>query len=168
MSYLDLEIKRVIKYAEGLGIKVSFQDYKRGDGAAEWHTDGSQIIMYVWPRKSKTMILLDFIHELAHHHSYVNNRRRENQKINSILEKNDFERTRYQRKLLYEMERDDSEFQEAIFDSLALKIPKYKMYVEKDLSNWIYYRYYQAGDWPTGKEVRAKRKELNKKYKEQQ
>jgi hypothetical protein len=71
-----------------------------------------------------------------------------------------------QRKLIYETEKADAEYQEQIFHELNIKIPKQRFYIERDLGVWMYEQYYIDGKFPTGKRRKAHRKILIKKYRD--
>lgn len=172
MGIRDNEIQRLEQYAKGLGIKVVWRTWQKGDPGASWATDGSEITLYTYPSQSKTQIILNFIHELAHHLSWVYNGRKGNLKTDRILDKDDNRQKRKdpplpksERKLIYEGERKDSEYQDLIFKELNLKISKQKFYINKKLDNWVYYRYYQSGEDPTQKEINLKKRKLINEYK---
>lgn len=133
-------LKRAILYAKGLGIKVSLRPYvKYSLVAADWTTDGSEITLYTTNYKSETQLILDLIHELAHHLSFIHNRKRQpDKKMDRLLIKPAKKLSHKDRKAIYEMELEDSEYQERIFDELGLNIPKHKLFIERDLCNAIY------------------------------
>ena len=79
MGIRDNELARIVKYAQGLGIKVVWKQHVPGQNTgATWSEDvnGTEIEMYMWPDKSKTKTILDFIHELAHHMAWVESGRK--------------------------------------------------------------------------------------------
>ena len=170
MGIRDREIERIVKYANGLGVKVIWKKYKRGDDGASWHLDGSAIEMYVWPDKSKTQIILDFIHELGHHMAWVYSGRKNDLKTDRAYEldgargKKDPPISKAQRKIIYEAEKYDSQYRDQIFKELGIKIPKYRLDADKEYDFWIYRRYYLTGKIPTEKEMRVKRRELIEKH----
>lgn len=166
----DIELKQIQKYAQGLGIEFQWKPYvPRSRQSATWSLDGSTIEAFYEKRKSKTMLILDIVHELGHHHWWLANDRtidaatdkaiglENDRKPKEILDKE-------HRRLLYIMERDSADYHEYVYDQLQLKIPKYKLLAERDLSNWMYYRYYITGKFPTRKSGKRKRRELMNKY----
>lgn len=162
------DLDRVIKYAEGLGIKVTFKPKTRKTPAAEWATDGSQITVYLYAQDTFTSIILMLIHELAHHMAFVYNNRSISQYIEEIFMKADQPGntlTKKQRKVIYDEEVKDSAYQEIIYKELNLKLPKYKLLAERDASNWVYKKWYMSGLFPASQESRNKKKDLLYYYK---
>jgi hypothetical protein len=169
LHYLKKELTRVVKYAEGLGVKVVFT--KRADqyASAEWLTDGSQITFYNCEKKGPLRLLLEFYHELAHHLSWVHNGRKTDFKTDQALYREDAKKAgevleKKYRKIIYESERNDSLFQEIIHKEINSKIPLGTLKAERDLDVWIYHRYYITGKYPKFKDVTKKRKQLRRKY----
>jgi hypothetical protein len=170
MKHLHKELERTIMYAKSLGIVVNLIKAKRSDPDAEWTTDGSEITLYLRHKKSITRLILDLVHELAHHMAFVYNNRKVPRKINKVFAKyseTEIKLTKKERKIIYEEELFDSQYQETIFKELNLKLPLYKLQVERDLSNWIYFTYYKTGKYPIIKDVQLKRNELTLKYKKE-
>lgn len=172
MSYLKNELTRLVKYAEGLGIKVLFLNKKKNDPSAEWTMDGSEIRLYKYKNDTLTNQILSAIHELGHHLSWVNRGRKDDINVHRAIDAmdraGDKPISKSKRKVIYEMEKFDSQYHEIIYNELGLKIPKYKMLAERDLSNWGYKVYYLTGKDPTQTEFKIKRKELRLKYKEKE
>ena len=171
MSYLDDELVRMQKYAEGLGIKVSRKLHKRGCPGAEWHTDGSQITIYQWPRQAKATLLLNFLHELAHHAAYVYSGRKSHSLTDRALLEEDARKetdpplAKSKRRLIYETEKNDSKWREIIHHELNLKLPIWKVRADVELDLWIYKRYYVTGNYPKQRDVDLKQEKLKKKWK---
>lgn len=168
MGIRDEEIKRLEHYAKGLGIKVTWKPYKKGTHVgAEWTTDGSEIIIYVRNRMSKSLIILNFIHELGHHMAYIYKGRPGQMKSDDVLIKEAEGKTltKQERRLLYKEEVADYKYRELIYEEVGIKIPKYIFLADIDLDRWLYYRYYVDGKFPTYKKAAEKYKEFKKKYK---
>lgn len=171
MGIRDLEIERIKNYAKGLGVEIVFKPPQGAGHQAEWANDGSQITIYTHKKKSKMDLILDLIHELAHHISWVHEGRTIPLKTDRALDSEDSRRrndppiAKSQRKLIYESEKFDAQYQEIIFNELGITIPKYKFLAARDLDIWVYFRYYQSGDFPSREENRIKYKELLEKYK---
>lgn len=164
MSLMQNELNRAIKYAEGLGVKVAFKPYKKGCPDADWATDGSEINLYVSKRDSITSTILSLIHELAHHMSFVYEGRKQNVALDSAL--GTLENlpkgevlSKSKRKIIYDMEKHDSQYQLVIYKELNLNIPEWKVILQRELGNWAYRYYYING-------VDAKRKQVKEKYKQ--
>jgi hypothetical protein len=85
----DLELARLIKYSEGMGLKVSFKPYIRGTHRAEWALDGTEIIIYVTNRCSKLEKVLSLIHELGHQKAFIDNERNVGEKVDEALNEED-------------------------------------------------------------------------------
>lgn len=169
----DDEIKRLIKYAEGLGTKVVISSADIPDSAA-WTTDGSRIEIYKKSQRSKTELILSLIHEIGHHLWFIHERdRNPDLKFDEALDRqNFFEEDVYKtpppkkmREKIYKVERDSAEYWEIIYKDTGLKIPIWKLQVAKELDVWIYEVYYQTGHFPSAKAKLEKKKELVKKYK---
>lgn len=158
------DLDRVIKYAQGLDIKVYFKPRPRNGHKAEWTSDGTEITIFTSPNESYTSQILDLIHELAHHMAFIYNKRKVSPFVVGVFKKadTDVELTKEERKIIWTEEKNDSKWQEVIFNELNLKIPLYKLYLERDLSNWVYKQYYLSGKFPTYKLLRKKRKQLKK------
>lgn len=169
MGIRDEEIARIVKYAQGLGITVTWKVHKKGDNTgASWSTDGSDITMYTEPTKTKTQIILDFIHELAHHMAFIADGRTVKKKVDDAFGAMDDEEnpaTKDERRLVYMSEKEDSFYRYKVYDELGIKIPLWKLEVDRQLDVWYYKHYWRTGKDPIRKQVRKKRKELHKKLK---
>lgn len=167
----DQELKRLIHYAKGLGIKVTLTPHKKHGPVATWIVDGSAIELFYRTRTSKTLLIFNFIHELAHHMAWVYNGRREDLKTNQALfaeaerKESDPVISKSQRKLIYICERDDAAYREQVYQEVGIKIPRYKFNADKELDIWIYYRYYVTGGFPTIVSIKKKKRELLEKHK---
>ena len=170
MGVRDEEIQRIKNYAKGLGVELVFASPDGSGDQASWSTDGSRITIYTQKHKSKTDIIFDLIHELSHHLAWVHKGRTTLLKTDRALDrenlrtKKDPPIAKEQRKIIYEDEKSDAEYQPLIFAELNIKIPKYKFLAQKDLDVWAYYKYYMNGDFPSLTDYKEKRKELQRKY----
>jgi len=169
----DEEIKKLENYARGLGLRVEYRTAKRGDpGASLISVNGisERIVMYLWPRKSKTQIVLDFVHELAHHMGFVYNGRVDNPALlDALIEEDDRKDgdkpiTKAKRKLIYECEANDSKYREMIIREIGLHLPEAKFKIDLELDLWVYKHYYLTGNLPTTKEFTKKKSEVKEKY----
>lgn len=154
MHYLRKEFQRLVKYAQGLGIKVT-ADYgvNHSDGAA-WLTDGSEIVLYNQSATKPLRNCLLLYHELAHHMAWVHNGRKGNLVTDRILDKenNGLPLTDKQRKHIYEMEKADSQYQLLIHHEIGSKIPIERIKAEIDFDIWQYKFYWKNARWATNKE----------------
>lgn len=171
MGIRDNEITRLVKYAEGLGIKLFFKKHGPDSAGALWTAteDGSvELTIYTWANQSKTRIILNFLHELAHHMAWVYQERSFSNELYRILNKNHngTPLTKKERYAVFKEERDDSVYREKIAHEVGIKIPSWKIKVDIELDIYIYYHYYEFDAYPSYEKVKEKRKELNKKYAE--
>lgn len=163
MHYLKNELRRVEKYAEGLGIKIVYKKQRRSDPEAAWSVDGSEITVYLRNRQSTTQIILDLIHELGHHIHWVYNNRKIPLELDKALGKESHTK-KDREKILYD-EINGGQYHLIIYNELGLKIPKWKVEVERDLAIESYKYYYKNNEEIPRKLVKEKRIELIKKYK---
>ena len=125
MHYLKKEYERLVKYSQGLGIKVTFINDKKADCSAYWLGDGSEIVIYNKDSKGPMRLCLEFLHELGHHLTWVHNGRKGDLRTDNILSKEAEGKklTKSQRKVIYDMEVHDSKFQKIIHNEINSKIP---------------------------------------------
>lgn len=166
MHYLEKEFQRLIKYAQGLGIKVSFVKDPNMNMAAAWLTDGSEIIVYNRHTKGPLQLCLMFIHELSHHICWIHGGKKVDLKTDNILKKEDEGKvlTKKQRKVIYDMEVHDSQFQKTIHKEIQSRIPIKRLELEIEFDLWIYEYFYKQGKYPNKKQRIIKFKELRSKY----
>lgn len=171
MGIRDEEIKRLERYAQGLGTKVTYKDYKRGDAGAEWviHEDNTtELIVYIWPRQSKVRTILNLIHELGHHLAWIHNNRKEDPAtLDAFYREGERSRkdptlVKRKRKLIYESEKNDAEYRDIIWHEVGIKIPKWRLEHDKELDIWGYLQYYKTGEHPNITETHSKGLELKK------
>jgi hypothetical protein len=167
----DDEIERLTKYAQGMGLKVTFSNSKSADCAADWSTDGSEITIYRRQNDSKTETILSMIHEIAHHLWFIHERNRKpDLKLDEAVGVADWQNAPEKlpkrfRKRIYDMEHASTGYWEAIFKETDLKIPKWKLNVAMAFDVWQYEIYLNKGKFPGRAEENQKRKELVAKYK---
>lgn len=167
MHIRDLELSRMIKYAEGLGVRVSFRIHKNHDAAALWEVlDGNvTIVLFTWPKQSKTTLILNFLHELAHHKAWINANREFSKSVEAATSTPDKDLTDHQRYLVYKEEKNDAKLRLGIANELNLKIPEWKIKVDIANDNWYYYRWWKTGEDPSRTERIKKEKQFTRKYK---
>lgn len=165
MHYLSKEFTRLVKYAEGLGIKVTLSNKVDPDASAVWVTDGSEIILYDQTKAGPLKSCLLLIHELAHHMSYVHSGRKGNMYTNRLLEKENSggTLTKKQRQHIYEMEKADSAYQPIIHKEIGSKIPIERLTKEIEYDMWQYKFWVNHNRLPKTKEQRAFRKKQREK-----
>lgn len=155
------QIGRLISYAKGLGLNVYFRDFKKGDPAAEWTLDGTEIIVYIKKRQSKIQTIICLIHELAHHldHIYRNNRQYDH-KFHDALDKTD-KKSRY---VVYKSELNGMKYWHTIYKETNLTFPIKKLEMEMDYDAFWYETFYKTGKGPSNKQLLEFRRQLRKKY----
>ena len=170
MHIRDKELDRLVKYAQGLGVKVTFKQIpprKRNHDAATWSTDGAEIDVFVKPTTSKTSIVLSLIHELGHHLWFIYAKsRKPDLKFDEAIEidNRDKPTPKKVRKKILDVEREGVKYWDTIIIDTDIKIPKWKIEKSKELDIWQYEHYYETSKFPTSNEREAKRKELDIKY----
>lgn len=163
MSWILNELRRVEQYGKGLGIKTTYKEWKSGDPEADWVLDGTEITVYKRKGMSTTQIILDLVHEHAHHFTWIKANRTVPIKLDTALGREN--PTKKQRKAILDDEKKAASFHEELYQILGLKIPLYKIQVERDLAIFGYKYWYQNNEWPNRKQKRGHKKELVKKYK---
>ena len=162
----DLELKRLIKYAQGMGVEVKFKPYVRGSGnAAEWRLDGSEITIYTTKRNSKIYNILLLIHELGHHKSFILNGRKSPSEEYDIFSPSDDKSKKFRRQM-YLTEKRDSRHWETIYKDTGCTFPVRILKLQRDYDLWVYHYFYKNGVWPSNKERGAYRAKLRSKRRE--
>jgi hypothetical protein len=112
---------------------------------------------------------LNFCHELAHHKSWIKCGRIGDLKTNQALildderKKGDPPLPKAKRKLIYETEKNDAVLWDEIIVEVGIKISKKRIQLEREMDVWMYEHYYKKGDYPSGIDVKIKRKALRDK-----
>lgn len=172
MAHLrDKEISRIIKYAEGLGLKVEIKAHKKNDPGATWDRENGTITVYQYKRQSKTDLILVLLHELGHQLDWIYNHDRQVDKvIEAALDAEDARQEgdpylpKEQRYLIYKDECAGIAFMPVIANELGLKIPLWKVEIEAELDKWSYAYYWENGHMPSPSECKEKRRELRANY----
>lgn len=160
----DLELQRLVKYAESMGVKVLFSQKRSESDAAEWYTDGTQITVFEKEHTSKVEMILSLIHEIGHMCEFVrNNNRQVDLKLEEAI--NSEEEKKLHRKKIYDFENKSSEWWEEIYRDTDLKFPRYKLEIARELDVYMYEVYCETGEFPTRAMRREKKKQLKEKYK---
>lgn len=173
MSKRDEEIKRLISYAKGHGLKVTLsRAARKGDAAATWSLDGSEIEVFIRASTSKTSIILSLMHELGHHLWFVHERdRKPDLKFEDALAVVDRREAsgkiagkRYRKKIL-NIEIAGTTWWDVIYKDTNLSVPKWKVDMQKEFDIWNYQVWCDTGVDATQAERYAKFKELTEKWK---
>ena len=172
----DQELTRLTKYAQGMGIIVTFSNHRKPGAYADWTIDGSAITIYKHANATKIEKILSLIHELGHHLHFVHEKNRipdikfeeALDTVERILEEGLplSEVPASRRKKILDIERSGTAYWEAIYKETNMKFPVYRLYLAMEYDLYQYEIYYETGKFPTKKENDKKRKELVLKYKD--
>jgi len=164
----DKEIDRLVKYAQALGVKVSFSNNKNTEDAADWTLDGKNITIYTKNQHSKTDTILSLIHEIAHSLDHIHRHNRElDEKFEDALDPGDNgEIGKRKRKIILDSEVAGTEYWHTIYKETDLKFPLWKLYAQMEHDVWQFRFYHETGEFPGFLERKKKRKELYKKHKD--
>ena len=160
MSIRDEEIKQLIKYANGLKVKVQFKKGYRGCGGADWSWEPPTITIYE-PQRSKTQVILNLLHELGHHMDWIYNDKlvkedviRAYEILNNtgvFVSDNKHIPKRF-RKIILEEEKAAIEYMETLWKELDLGIPRWKVKLAQHLDLFEYKFFYKHGRFTTREE----------------
>lgn len=165
----DEEIARMVKYANGLGIRVRMiSDDIRTGNSATWSLDPPTIEIFTKDNKSKTKLILTFLHELAHHIYWIHNGKPEIPEAyltEDNREKDSPPISKSERKAIYDYERLGIQYMRTIAIELDLKIPMWKVDMAQEYDLWVYEYYYESGYFPKNKICLKMKRALLNKYK---
>jgi len=175
MGVMDDELKRLKKYAEGLGIKVFFRKYKRGVGGAEWNMLDRSITIFTKRGESVTGVILTFLHELGHHMDWIYSDKTDSEEAMeayTALNEGKMIGARpdlslEHRRIILEEELAGIHYMEFIAKELDLKIPFWKVKMQQELDSFEYRLLYEESRFSTTKEYRAYKREIKEKYKKE-
>lgn len=169
---MDRELKRVVKYAKGLGLSVAFKPYKPRSGTGGYYDGVSkEIVVYQGSRDTKTDMILVLLHELGHHLDFIYKGKRDPKKLSEALDKEHARKetdpplARHLRQFIFDCEYNGTQYMPVLAKELDLKIPLWKVEAEAKLDQWVYRRYLVHGKDPLRKATKAKRKQLRMQWK---
>lgn len=168
----DKEVRRVIRYANSLGLKVRFKKEGAGRVGAEYVQEDKRITVYTIPAYNRTDIVLMLLHEIGHHLDFIHRNKRDSKRLGVALERENNRKPgdppipRTYRQFIYNCEYAGTEYMPTIAKELDLKIPIWKVLAEQRLDRWIYLRYVSSGDLPSLDEIIMKRREYRRFYRE--
>jgi hypothetical protein len=173
MGIRDEEIKRLIHYAKGLGVKVVIYNKNNADADAQWTLDGTLIEVYASSKTTKTDIILHLIHELGHHVWFIHEKDRQKDlqfeeaitRENLFQEETDVPTPKNLRKKIWDVEVSGTKWWESIYKETNLKIPIWKMQAAMEFDMWMYEVYYETGFFPKGESKRLHYLAVQEKYK---
>ena len=112
-------------------------------------------------------MLLDLLHELAHHKSWILAGKELTKIVIRALNKEEDEMSENDKKIIYQTEKYDSKYQYIIAHELGLKIPESKIKISVEQTNWIYKFNWKKNRQPTRKEKIINLNKLKEKYEKQ-
>ena len=167
MSWVDDDLAKLKNYAKALGLTVKFKSSNDSkDASAEYDGESKTIYLYENFNKSKTLLIMCFIHELGHHREFLDKNKKDGDLLTEALTEERPNKT--QRMALYISESNAALYMPIIRDELGLKLSRYKIAAEAALDQWIAKIYYETGKYPTLKLTLKERKKfrlhMRKKY----
>lgn len=164
----DQEIERLVKYAQALGVKVSFSNRKKPDNSAEWTLDGTEIIIYTKKQFSKTDTILSLVHEIGHSldHIHGHDRVLDTEMEEAIDSSDEGETSKRQRKKILDSEIKGTQYWHTIYKETNLQIPLWKLYAAMEYDIWQYKVYHETGSFPKYIDKIKKRQAIYAKHKE--
>lgn len=172
MGVRDEELKRLIHYAKGLGVKVIIYQKSHKDMAAQWTIDGTLIEVYAGKGQTKTETILDIIHELGHHVWFIHEKDRQpDLKFEeAITRENMYEEDpenptpKHLRKKIWDVEVAGTKWWEVIYKDTNMKFPIWKLHAAMEHDMWMYEQYYETGKFPKGMKKRQHGIDVRRKY----
>ena len=156
----DEEIKRLTKYAQGLGFRVVFSDKRQPTEFATWDTD--EIVVYKRCHATKIEIVLSLVHEIGHAAAFVRDGQR---KLDDQVEQAlDTPEKKNSKKKIWQDEIEGSQWWHSIYEDCDLKFPLWLLEAQMELDLWAYEMNYKNGEFPTVKERLIKKRQLKEKH----
>lgn len=168
MGIRDIEFKRLVLYAKSLGLKVTIFNRKNPNMEAYWTTDGKELGIYCGSKVNKTELILTIIHELGHHLHYVREKKRKTPiKLDKAWDKENKSQllSEFERKMILEDELAGTEFWDSICKDINIKIPKWRIEMQKEIDMLPYEFYFKTGDYPRGKTKEELIRKIKEKWK---
>lgn len=168
----DDELNRLVKYAQGQGVKVIFSSVKTQDHAA-WTLDGTEITIYQSQNLSKTEKILSMIHELGHHAWFIHEKNRQpDLKFEEAITRQDQYEEKIKdlptpkklRKKILDIERAGTQYWYTIYKETNMKFPLWKLFAQMEHDVWQYEYLYKHGEFPKRPLRRAMWKEFKAKH----
>ena len=170
MMIRDREIERLVNYAKGLGLKVSFSS-KKSDAAASWCLDNTEIFIYKNNNSSKTETVLSLIHEIAHakHNLWEKNReidKKFEKALDHVEEANveEVDSKKRQRKIILDNEIAGTNYWHEIYHETNMKFHMWRLEAQMEFDIWQYEVFYEMGRFPKIGARNKKFKDLIAKY----
>lgn len=166
MSALKAELKRVVKFAESLGLKVHFIDaYKRDYHGCYMHPEKFEpgIIEVCKTRRTTiTFQIITLLHEIGHHLDFIESGKMPDSY--NLIDSDDC--PDWARKSIFKAERRACKHAEKLYWTLRLRVPFWKVKMELSLDIFLYRMFKNTGDYPTTKQYESFRRNWKKRFKE--
>ena len=159
----DDEIGRLVNYIKGLGLKVIFSSSSKAEAAASCSLDNTEITIFLKNNKSKTDIVLSLIHEAGHaSHAIWQHNRVVDKSLEKAMDKQDT--SKKARKKILQDEKTAASYWDIVVRDTNIKLPKWRIELQKEYDIWQYEEFYQTGKFPNQTLKNKKFKELKQKW----
>lgn len=160
----DEELNRLVHYAKGHNIEVTFEPYVPFSMDAGYtDIETNDICIFTHPRLSKLDIILTLIHELGHALYHINNNNRVvDMNLYEAID-NEEEKKKY-RRIVLNYERNSAKWWDVIYKDTDMKFDINKLYFHKEYDVWQYEYWYKNNKFPTKQQKMKKRMKLKQKY----
>lgn len=143
----DLEIKKLILHAKSMGFIVIIRNTSNDSADAEFDWESKRITIYKMENMSKTMVVLRLIHEIAHLIGYIKKNRKVNNTMLEAYDKFSSDiNTKKTREYILKDEQRDLKHWDSIVAACDIKIPKWRIDMQKEVDICMYELYYLLGD----------------------
>ena len=120
------DLDKLLKYARGLGVKVTFLPYERGHPTkgipASYNSDDKAITITMRKRKTKTDTILDLLHELGHHLDWLHRGKEYRKALDDALYKEYKDMSIAERELILKDEESGTAFMTKIAIEVDIKM----------------------------------------------
>lgn len=165
MSFQKTELKRLVKFAESLGVKVLFVEYSNRDYHGCYiHPEKFEpgiIEVCKSPRTSYTFQISTLLHEIGHHLDFIESGRIPDS-YNLIDSENCPE---WARRAIFNAEHRAVKHAEKLYWTMRLRVPFWKVKMELSADIYLYRTFRATGNYPKEKELREFRRKWKKRYK---
>lgn len=163
MHLYEKELKRCLKFCEGLGLKVKFI---KGTGADYWGAymepdRSTQGVIEIVKARSVTHQIITLLHEIGHHIDFTQTK----WMPEAYSHLDDPAAPEWARNAIYNAEERAVTNGEKVYWTLMLRIPYWKVKRELDRDLYVYRTWQQSGVFPKLSDQDTFRKKWDKKYK---
>jgi hypothetical protein len=166
VSLQKTEFKRVVKFAESLGLKVHFIDAQKRDYHGCYvHPEKFEPGLIEVCRTKRTTITFQIailLHEIGHHLDFIKTEKLPDSY--NLIDSEDC--PDWARVSIFNAERRACKNAEKLFWTLRLRIPFWKIKMELSVDIFLYGVFKRTGDYPREKEIESFRKNWKRKFKE--